>query len=252
MAGIAPKNFIYPPTLTDADWQKKKGKLGKMTSTGLGAALKKAESLWKKIDLVRLDPASNPSKTREQLAEKAKAAKQEYLSNVQPLMKEMDEVIKAAKDAQTKLNKALTGKSAAKAAADVQKAAETFRVTCKSIDLQPAIDKVLEDIKRKEVAAAKTLVPMLKQFLSSTKTFLAKPSAAEWEDSVKQQGRSVSNSIAQIPAYRNEFWSDWVKFKGFDLSTLKLGDDPTSVAKMVKIVKLAQAQVVEMGKFKPN
>ena len=253
MAGISATQLVYPTELTDADWQKKKGRLGKLTSTGLGAVLKSAEAAWKKVDVNQLNPAMTPSKTREQLAEKVKACKTYYASKVVPISKEMDNIVKAAKDAQAKLNKAVTGKSAAKAAAAVQKAAETFRVSLKSVDLQAAIDKVLADIKRKEDLAAKNLAPMLKQFAASSKVFLSKPSKASWGDNIKQQGRSVSNQIAQLPAYRDEFWKDWVKLKGFDLGTIGIdSDEPADVAKMVKLVKIAQQQVGKIAAFKPK
>ena len=44
MAGIPPYDFLkyFPATLTDSDWQKRKGKIGKMKKTGLGAELKKS------------------------------------------------------------------------------------------------------------------------------------------------------------------------------------------------------------------
>ena len=39
MAGIPPMDLLkyFPATLKDSDWQKKKGKIGRMVKTGLGA-----------------------------------------------------------------------------------------------------------------------------------------------------------------------------------------------------------------------
>lgn len=251
MAGIDIYSLKYPKALTNADWQKAKGKIGKLTKTGLGDALEKAEAAFKKIDLGVLDPSSNPLKSLEELNDAVDRAKKHYAATVVPFSKELDNVVKAAKDAEAKLKKALGGKDAAKAAADVQKEAEVLRVSCKSLDLERAVEKVKADIQKKNELAAKHLNDSLKKFATGAATFLREPSKQSWEANIKQQGRSVSNSVAQLQAYRAKFWKDFEKFKGFDQNTLGIdAEDEATNAKRAKIVKLAVIQVKAIAAFK--
>ena len=251
MAGIDIYSLNYPKALTNADWQKAKGKIGKLTKTGLGDALDKAEAAFKKIDKTILDPSSNPMKTMEELKDAVERAKKHYAAAVVPFSKELDNVVKAAKEAEAKLKKALGGKDAAKAAAAVQKEAEVLRVGCKSLDLEKAVAKVKADIEKKNDLAAKLLNDSLKKFAAGAGAFLRGPSKDSWESNIKQQGRSVSNSVAQLQNYRAKFWKDFEKFKGFDQATLGLnGDDDEVNEKRTKIVKLAVMQVKAIAAFK--
>ncbi|MCV2867515.1 hypothetical protein OEW28_02610 [Defluviimonas sp. WL0002] len=251
MAGIDIYSLNYPKALTNADWQKAKGKIGKLTKTGLGDALTKAEAAFKKIDKSVLDPSSNPLKTMDELQDAVDRAKKHYAATVVPFAKELDNVIKAAKDAESKLGKAIGGKDAAKAAAAVQKEAEWLRVGCKSLDLEKPVEKVKADIQKKNDLAAKFLNDSLKKFATGAATFLRSPSKESWESNIKQQGRSVSNSVAQLQNYRAKFWKDFEKFKGFDQGTLGLeGDDDAVNEKRSKIVKLAVMQVKSIAAFK--
>lgn len=251
MAGISISSFLYPKALTNDAWQKAKGKIGKLTKTGLGEALDAAEAAFKKIDIQTLDPASNPLKTQEALDAAVAASKKEYAQKMPALVKALNDVVSAADDAAAKLKKTLGGGDAAKAALAVKKEAENFRVASKSLDLEASIQKVQADIARKNELAAKLLNDSLKKFVQGAAAFLKDPTWASWGDNVKQQGRSVSNSVAQLQDYRARFWRDFEKFKGFDLNTLGLSsDDPQVSDKMVKIVKLAIAQVKEIAAFK--
>jgi len=252
MAGIDIYKFTYPKELTDSDWQKAKGKIGKLHKTGLGAELTKAETMFKSVDLSILDPSSNPHKTMDTLNVAVKAAKAHYVSVVGPISKQMDKVAVAAKAASVKLNKAIGGGSAAKAADAVLKAAETFRVTCKSLDLDTPIAKVKADIDKKNMLAAKLMKQSLVKWATGAKAFLSAPGWDSWDDNIKQQGRSVSNSVAQLQEYRAQFWKDFEKFKGFDSTTLGFNkEDPKLDEKMSKLVKLATIQVKAIATFKP-
>lgn len=251
MAGIDIYSLNYPKILTNADWQKAKGKIGKLTKTGLGDALDKAEAAFKKIDKTVLDPSTNPSKSMEELKEKVDAAKKHYAAAVVPFAKELDNVVKAAKDAEGKLKKAIGGGDAAKAAAAVAKEAEFLRVGCKSIDLETPIAKVKADIEKKNELAARLLNDSLKKFVSGAQSFMRAPGKESWESNIKQQGRSVSNSVAQLQNYRKQFWTTFEKFKGFDQATLGLNaDDEETNQKRVKLVTLALGQVKAIASFK--
>ncbi|MEX0971480.1 MAG: hypothetical protein WD046_13650 [Paracoccaceae bacterium] len=252
MAGIDIYKFDYPKELTDADWQKAKGKIGKLHKTGLGAELTRGEALFKSVDKTVLDPSSNPHKTYESLADAVKAAKAHYADKVLAVSKHMDKIIAAADAASAKLKKAVGGGSAAKAADAVKKMAEQFRVTCKSLDLETPIAKVKADIDKKNMLAAKLMKQSISKWATGAKAFLSDPTWQSWDSNVKQQGRSVSNSVAQLQEYRAQFWKDFEKFKGFDATTLGLSkDDPKLGDKMSKLVKLATVQVKAIAAFKP-
>lgn len=252
MAGIDIYKFTYPKELTNANWQKAKGKIGKLHKTGLGAELTKAEAMFKSVDLSVLDPSSKPHKTVDSLNVAVKAAKAHYASVVIPISKQMDKVATAAKDAATKLKKAVGGGSAAKAAEAVEKSAVKLRIACKSLDLETPIDKVKADIDKKNMLAAKLLKQSITKWAAGAKVFLADPGWESWDANIKQQGRSVSNSVAQLAGYREQFWKDFEKFKGFDPDTLGFKrDDPKLAEKMSKTVKLATTQVKAIAAYKP-
>lgn len=254
MAGIPIDRFQYPPVLTSASWKKKKGTLLKVKKTGLGAALTKAENLFKKVDVNQLNPGMTPSKTLDQLEDKVGKAKAHYAKTVPPVMKEMAAVKKAAQEAQKTLGTSRVAKSAVKAAAEIEKAAGVFAITCKSLDLDAEVARVKDDIERKVAESKKKLAYAFKIFASGSKAFLKDPSFESWESNVKQQGRSVSNCVAQIPQLREKYWSRFQKFKGFDMGTLKLDgrneDEQAAqakLAKLVQVVKLAQVEVKKIA-----
>ncbi|MBL4805750.1 MAG: hypothetical protein JKY31_00490 [Rhodobacteraceae bacterium] len=254
MAGIDPSSLvrICPKTLTDADWQKKKGKIGKLVKTGVGAELKKLQALMKRIDVGLLDPAASPSSSYSDLAEKVKAAKAEYSKNVQPMQKQCYIVRDKAAEAEKILRKKPLGGSAAKAAAAVSKAADHYGVSCKSLDLDARIATAKSAIDRKNMIAKKFLGGSLQKFVAGAKAFKSTPTMDSWESNIKQQGRSVSNSIKQLEAYNKQFWKDFEKFKGFDRNTLKIADQANFDAKAAIIVKMAVSQVKAIAAFKPQ
>lgn len=253
MAGIPPIDFLkyFSATLTNNDWQKKKGRIGKMKKTGLGPELKKVESLVNKVNMVALDPASSPSKTIEELDKKVASAKIEYQKSVEPLRKQLFVTKSKAEEAAKKLKKMPLGGDAAKAATAVAKAAGQFALTCKSLDLEAPIAKVKADIQKKNALAKKMLSGSLQKFAVGAKAFLSDPTEKSWGSNIKQQGRSVSNSVAQLSSYRAKFWKDFEKFKGFDTNALKITNDPEFEKKATFIVKRAVGQVKAIFAFKP-
>jgi len=252
MAGIRPSELrrVCPAELSNNHWQKAKGKVGKMIKTGVGAELKKFEAMLKKIDPTALDPASSPSKTLEELARKVQACKKEYANKVEPLRKQLFVIRSKAQDAENKFKSTKLGANAAKSSGLLAKAAENYAVSCKSLDLQASIDKVKADISKKNALAAKMLSGSLKKYVIGAKAFLADPTESSWGKNIKQQGRSVSNSVAQLQAYRDKFWKDFEKFKGFDTGALKISKDPLFSKKATFIVKKSLIQIKAIASFK--
>ncbi len=252
MAGIAAGELIaYPKVLTDADWQKKKELLSKTISTGLGAELKKGEALHKKIETHKLEADSDAPKSMEDLEKGITDAKAYYRSHVKPLVDQLKEIVKVAKATDVAMTKAKYKKSAA-AAADIAKEADLFSVKCQSVDLEASIKRGTARVEKLNMLAAQQLVASIKKFLVSTKVFLASDgNAASWNDNVKQNGRSVSNSVRQLANYNAEFWAEFQKFQGFDLGTMKLSnDDDKSKAERLEICQEAVKQVVQIARFR--
>ncbi|MCR8724833.1 hypothetical protein [Frigidibacter sp. ROC022] len=250
MAGIKIGYIDYPVELTDKDWQKKKGLIGKMTKTGIGATLKKAQALHGKIDFAKLDPAAENPRNKADLAKGKKAAEAYYKKYVVPFSASLKTVEETAKKA-IKQNAKMPKKSL-KAMEDIAKIASTLQVTMKSFDLEAAVNEALERIERRQKLAAKYLNDSLKKFVTGAAAFMKDPTPESWLTNIKQQGRSVSNSVKELTDYNARFWKDFEKFKGFDLGTLKLETkDPKFAQKSTAIVKLALAQVKQIAAFKP-
>lgn len=252
MAGISSVELVkYPKELTDADWQKKKGLLAKAVKTGLGSELKKGEALHGKLDSAKLEADSNAPKTREDLDLAIKQAKDHYKSAVEPLIAQLKQIVKVAEETE----KVLSGKKlkdAAAAAAAIAKRADLFSITCKSVDLEASIKRAEERIDKLNQLAAQMLNSSIAKFLKGAKEFLSGDgSAASWNDKIKQNGRSVSNSVRQLENYNKAFWKEFQKFQGFDLGTMKLtGDDEKSKELRLKVVRLAVKQVADIARFK--
>jgi hypothetical protein len=241
-----------PKELTYASWNKAKGLLGKTKPTGLGDELKKLEALHKKIDQQKLDPASSPVRTREEITKRTQDAMAHYKATVAPMQKHLHAVSKVA-DAAEKTLKKVPGK-ASKAAAAISKSASVFAVTCKSLDMKSRVAKLEGDMDRKDEIARKQLEPSIKKFLVGLKAYVGSEQTKQnWSDMIKQNGRSISNYVAQLPVYRSKFWKDFEKFKGFDEVALKItGDEEADKKRRLAILKMVQAQVAAIAKYKPK
>jgi len=253
MAGVdASALAAYPKEITDANWQKKKGLIGKAVKTGLGAELIKCENLQKKIDTAKLDAGSSAPKSTEDIDKAVKEAKAHYAAAVEPLRKQLLAAKGTAEEAEKKLKKAVGGGAAAKEAAAIAKALGNFAVTCKSVDLEASIKKAVDRVAMLNKKATDELDKSILKFLTTYKTFKASDGSKDnWEKLIKQNGRSVSNSVRQLDAYNKKFWGTFKNFQGFDLGTLKLTeDDDKTKAMRLKLAKLAKDQVVEIAKFK--
>lgn len=251
MAGIDPMALMnYPVVLTDKDWQKKKGLLAKAVKTGLQAELKKGEDLHKKIDTSALLPARHAPKTLADLDLGLKEAKDYYKANVEPLRTQLRVIEATSAKASAALAKAKLG-DASKAATAIGKAADLFAVSCKSIDFEPDYKAGLERIAKLNMLAAKLLKDSIKKFQTSSKAFVGGDHTQEaWDTLVKQNGRSVSNSVKQLANYNAAFWGKFKMFQGFDQATMKLmGDDDLTKKKRLVVVKEAMKQVDAIDAF---
>ena len=251
MAGIDPMALMnYPVALTDKDWQTKKGILAKAVKTGLQAELKKGEDLHKKIETTALLPARLSPRTMADLDLGLKQAKDYYKANVEPLRTQLRVIEATAAKAAAALAKVKLS-DASKAATAIEKAADLFAVSCKSIDYEPDYKAAMERIAKVNMLAAKMLKDSIKKFQASSKAFVGGDHTQDsWDTLVKQNGRSVSNSVKQLANYNAAFWGKFKMFQGFDQATMKLmGDDETTKKKRLVVVKEAMKQVDAIDAF---
>jgi len=252
MAGISSTELLnFPKELTDADWQKKKGLMAKAVKTGLGAELKKLEAMHKKLEVEKLEADSNAPKSLQELDEGHKSALAYYRTAIIPLITQLKKVKSTAQETAETMTKK-KHKDAAAAASVIADKADKFAVTCQSVDLEASIKRGKERVEKLNMLAAQLLNASIKKFLVSAKVFLASDGNMEsWEDNVKQNGRSVSNSVRQLDNYNKEFWADFQKFQGFDLVTMGLhGDAEETKKERLKVCREAVKQVTAIAKFK--
>src|ERR1039457_2882297 len=117
----------YPTTLTNADWQKKKGLLAKMAGeTGIGAALIKATTAHEAVDWAKID-VLNAYPNLQALEDAEKVAKEAFHAKVSHLIDELVKVRTLAQAvAKTFQQKKTIPASAVKAVTDVGAACTSY------------------------------------------------------------------------------------------------------------------------------
>lgn len=250
MAGIKLGVQPYPVALTDKHWQKSKGALAKLKKTGIGDLLKTAEGQYKKLDFNALDPRNQNPRTQADLDKAVAKVKDTFKSSFKPFCDHLDKIATHAGKVEKENSKLLKG--AKSGIADVIAAAKSFKLTLNSLDVETPIKEVQDRIDRVQHLAKVNFDDSLKKFLVGYKAFKADPTPASWEKNIKQQGRSVSNSVATLEPYKTKFWKDFQKFQGFDTGTLGFDtkDDAKFAAESTKLVNAALDQVKKIAAFK--
>ena len=254
MPGIAIAPIPYPDALTNKAWQKSKGALGKLKKTGLGDLLKTAEALHKKLDFNALNPRFANPNTQAQLDKAVADCKDLFKNSFKPFCDHLDKVAIHATKVEKDNSALLKAEKTKNGIYEVIKAAKSLKVTINSLDLDTPRKELQDRIDVKQKLAKKHFDESLKKFVTGYKAFKADPSPASWEKNIKQQGRSVSNSVATLEDYRAKFWSDFQKFQGFDEATLKLDkSDPEQFKKLgLELATRAVEQVAKIAAFKPK
>ena len=211
----------WPPILTDADWQKKKGAVSKLVGkTGVGEAMTAAKSLFDKIDFTKMFasdilPADRDITT---IKERKKKAGEYHKLTIEPARAAVKNIKDKADDCVTKFKaNVLVPKSSREHAKKVADAADLLWMTLKNNaayfdDAAKSFDKMLE-VKEKAAAdeAAKlgTTITNLETALKATLANLTVKGWSEGSDSAHQRCRSMCNAIRNIPALKAEYWKTW-------------------------------------------
>lgn len=251
MAGVKIGYLAYPGILTNKDWQKKKGLIGKMKKTGIGDVLDKAEAVHKKIDWAEMAVSKDNPANMEELKTAIQAVKTYYAKAIVPYEKALTEVADTAEGAIKDVKKMIGAGSVVKAIEAIVKEAKTQRVTLKSLDLESDIKAMVERIERRQELARVHMNDSLKKFVIGAKAFLSDPTPENWDKHIKQAGRSVSNSVKELENYNRVFWKEFQKFEGFDLGRMNIDTKSPDFADITtKKVKAAAAQVKDIASFK--
>lgn len=252
MAGMAIGYYGHPKILTNSDWQKKKGLIGKAKKTGVGALLDAAEAAHAKIDWAAIDPRTANPANGAALKKAIADAKGIYGKVIPPYEKALTAVANQVDKASNDVKKLPGSGSIIKALDAIKKAAVQQRVLLKSLDLDSAIKEVAERIERRQQLAKVHMQDSIKKFAAGAKAFLSDPQFDRWDSTIKQPGRSVSNSVKELEEYNAKFWKEFQKFDGFDKETIGFDkNDPNVGEEMSKLVKAAAAQVKAIAAFKP-
>lgn len=214
----------WPATLTNADWQKKKGNIAKLAGeTGIGDAMTAAEKDFKKIDWKKMDAREIAPKDRDIPVIKARqdAAGEHYRDVIAPVREKVKKIRDLAEKtaADWKKNK-LIPSSSRKAAEAVASEAETLWMTLKSnSSLFDAYNKTFTDMiavkEKMAVDEAKKLDVTVSNLETALKEFAKTPTKAAWftgNTSAHQRCRSMCNAIRNIPALKDVYWRTWQPF----------------------------------------
>ncbi len=211
----------YPKTLTNKDWQKKKGLVGKATKTGLGSELDSLEKAFGKLDQAKLTAGGYGKLHDDAEVDAALAdAKKYYAKTVPPIQDQARKVRDLAQTLEKDFKKSRTiPKSATKAVGEIAAAADHLALGLKSFDAEFA---TFDEAKAK----IKTQIDMSKKKMASDMKNLDKaiddclkvckkdPEGGykAWEDNVHQRCRSVNNGLAIVPEWKAAHFGSWQKW----------------------------------------
>ncbi len=238
---MAYKPLSYPATLTKSYWDKKKGLIAKASgATGVGEAAASAEHAfdaidWTVFDIIKRSPiGTSPQKLKECEALKPSVVS-EFNKSVKPTIAALKQLSRAAADAAQSLNKSKLTKGSGKIAGEIAKEADLFSV---ALALNGVFFTAVGKECEQSVALMEKNLKTIKENMSKTREYLAAllkglgdfrkvdpPTMKQWDQMVKQQGRSVSNNLKGTPELAKKYLKTWTtKFKGFDWSTIGFSD----------------------------
>lgn len=197
---------VLPKTLTNADWQKNKGKIAKIAgSTGVGPALKKVETSFGKVDFQKFDVkmVCQSKKLRNEAGIEAarKAATAEYKSKVVALRKDIDAVRNVTRktESEWKKNKMIPSKST-KHVGLVFKTADRLWIELKSLDnyFEYTAGLLRKEIESNKKAAVKMLSAWIKSIALGLKKVQANPTIEEYNASLHQKVRGLGTAVSNL------------------------------------------------------
>lgn len=238
----------WPASLTDAEWQKKKGSIAKVAGkTGVGEAIKAAKTAFDKIDFNKAEASQIPpaERSEENLTKKAAEALAWHKGTVEPARDKIKDVRDAANKAAASWKKnPVIPKASVKAAEDFAALADNLWIDLKtnSVTMTKILDdydRMIDTAKRIEEAERAKIATSISNLKKALREVVATPTKAEWGDantSAHQRCRSMCNAIKAIPSLKKQYWSEWQKYGDFYAKNVVAGS-PTEKAEIIAIVK---------------
>jgi len=250
----------YPDILTNADWQKKKGKLSKLAGeTGVGELMKKCEDEFKKGDFFNKFRATTnitwksvpATKSRDDVVDELEPVLvKKYMAAIAPLRKLLTQLRdQAKKTAADWKKKPLIPSSSTKHAEEVAKAADYLFIAMKensdAVKELFAFDELRAELKKKREESLKVLSVQIDKCEKGLKAALATPTKAVWNDGGAHQGcRSVCNGMAAISELKKLYYATWQEFGDFYCKDIP-DNDPEEAKKVKEKVKTVFNELIK-------
>jgi hypothetical protein len=244
----------WPVSLTDADWQRKKGAIAKIAGeTGIGDAMKAAQAAYNKVDFNKLDATLCTiarDRDNENMVEGKKQAIAHYKSHVEPARVKVKEIVDLAGKtaAEWKKNK-LIPSSSQKAAQNVHDRADLLwmRLKLNSADIEKMLgswDEIIERNNRLAAEMIKNIGVSIKNLKAALGEVIKNPTKVTWEEgntSAHQRCRSMCNIIRAVPGLKKQYWNQWQAYGDFYAKDVEAGTDQEKpqVLQLVKTVATA-------------
>ena len=224
MAAFNPfeRSGAWPDALSTAQWLKQGAPVSvRDDGKALAVALAKLETLYKKVDVVDLQPRRNEVfATLDELESAEKDAKAAYRGTVVPLIAQSLEVRKQALTL-AKLCQAdpKVPKPVVVLAAQMAKAADEVSEVFKDLG---AIFKPFDEARKTLVKAddqlRKTLQPHLQALNKGLDQCQKSPSRDLWDKLCKVPCKAVHNTVKNTPRLKDDFWGVWKVHDGDSFS----------------------------------
>lgn len=230
----------YPAELTNAAWQKAKGKLDKLTKTGLGPLLDEAQRAWGAINFNLLNEKKQTYDISN-LLESSTARYQEAQQHLAgPVNTANLALLQASRKARDIAQKKKLSKPAVAAATTLSNALQKQAALLKSIKLTD-YDKYILELKRSNAAQTGLYQKGLEKVTNKVKGLAGDPTLAGWNKAnlVNDTAEVRSQVYGAIQVGRKDFQpfkAAWVKITSLtgQLDGVVKGADPAADQKAIK------------------
>jgi|GEM_PF-6863351 len=221
-----PAALVVPKGLTDAEWQKEKGKIAKLAGkTGVGEALKKFQASYKAIDFSKFDAkmACPGAKLPSVVSEALKTARSYHADKVEKARNDLKDARDTANDTAKAFKKnKLIPSSATKAAETIAKAADQFYIVMKKdsvyfTECWKSFQDLIDELERRAEEGRKSLAGYIVSIEKDGADVLKNPTGPQYHGSATKgfhQGiRGLNAALAtQDDPTLKDFHGKWKVF----------------------------------------
>ncbi|HUO09729.1 MAG TPA: hypothetical protein VM008_15585 [Phycisphaerae bacterium] len=237
-----------PKILTDADWQKEKGIVAKLSKgeTGLGALMKKLDEeykkvTWDKFDAFRALPYNN-MRSIEAVDKAFNDAKAEY-PKVESVRKAAFALRDRANAVAAEWGKSkIIPSSSVKHVVEIGKTCETFALSCKSMDMK-SFEQMKQEIRANEAKAREMVKTWANSIRTGASAVNSDPNIKTYNDKLYQKVRGMGTAVSNIPELKVKWSPIW---GNAGMSSDKWISDAVTPDKMKSKVKIILDQLTKL------